>query len=157
MFSHRPVTTDDFEIICRFPSSAEELFYMAPTAAFPLSRDALRDIVAARESPTVLTWNNDPAAFASLYHCEAGQSCFIGNVIVAPDQRGKGAARELVNAMMEIARHRFAARDVRLSCFNANTGGLLLYAKLGFTPYAAEERRNSQGDRLALIHMRREL
>jgi hypothetical protein len=43
---------------------------------------------------------------------------------------------------------------VRISCFNGNVAGLLLYAKLGFLPFAVEPRIDQQGSRVALIHMR---
>jgi len=42
-----------------------------------------------------------------------------------------------------------------LSCFNENTAGLLLYPKLGFVPFAIEERPAPHGGRSALIHMTR--
>lgn len=157
MFTHRPATAEDFAIICQFPQSAEELFYMAATAVFPLSADAIRDIAAARESPTVLTWNGEVAAFASLYFNKAEQAWFIGNVIVAPNHRGKGAARKLVAVMAEKAIQRFAVKDIRLSCFNQNTAGLRLYTKLGFTPYAMSERKMDQGEPLVKFDLKCEL
>jgi hypothetical protein len=36
---------------------------------------------------------------------------------------------------------------VRISCFNGNVAGLLLYAKLGFAPFAIEPRLGSHEDR----------
>jgi RimJ/RimL family protein N-acetyltransferase len=157
MFTQRPVEADDFAKICRVPSTAEELFYMAPTAMFPLSPDALRDIVAQRESPTVLILNGDIAAFASLYFNKIEQTYFIGNVIVAPSHRGKGAAGKLISVMTEIARQRFSIQDIRLSCFNMNTAGLRLYTKLGFIPYAMAERRNTKGEYLVKFDLKCEL
>lgn len=44
---------------------------------------------------------------------------------------------------------------VQISCFNENTAGLLLYPKLGFVPYAIEERPSLGDGRSALIHMTR--
>ena len=41
-----------------------------------------------------------------------------------------------------------------MSCFNANTAGLLLYPRLGFTPSAIEERRDKAGAPVALVHLR---
>ena len=46
------------------------------------------------------------------------------------------------------------AAEVTASCFNQNVAGLLLYPKLGFRPYAVEERQDKKGNRVALIHMR---
>jgi ribosomal protein S18 acetylase RimI-like enzyme len=41
-----------------------------------------------------------------------------------------------------------------ISCFNQNTAGLLLYKKFGFEPFDIEERKDPNGQRTALIHMR---
>ncbi len=46
--------------------------------------------------------------------------------------------------MLRIARDKHQAAQVTLSCFNDNVAGLLLYPKLGFVPFAIEERRNKQ-------------
>jgi hypothetical protein len=42
---------------------------------------------------------------------------------------------------------------VKISCFNGNVAGLLLYAKLGFVPYAVERRLAPDGERVALVHL----
>lgn len=54
-----------------------------------------------------------------------------------------------------LAFERYEATQVQISCFNENTAGLLLYPKLGFLPFAVEERASLDGRRLALIHMAR--
>ncbi|MNY74707.1 hypothetical protein D3C86_2138040 [compost metagenome] len=56
--------------------------------------------------------------------------------------------------MIDIARTRHQASEVTLSCFHSNVAGLLLYPKLGFVPFAIDERQDKQGRRLALIHLR---
>jgi predicted N-acetyltransferase YhbS len=43
---------------------------------------------------------------------------------------------------------------VRISCFNGNVAGLLLYAKLGLVPFAVEPRLDQQGTGGALVHIR---
>ena len=71
------------------------------------------------------------------------------------DERCKGVASFIVETMTALAGDRYDASEVQLSCFNGNTAGLLLYPKLGFQPFAIEERASPEGDRLALIHMTR--
>ncbi|SDB12413.1 hypothetical protein SAMN05660653_00597 [Desulfonatronum thiosulfatophilum] len=56
--------------------------------------------------------------------------------------------------MIDLAVSRHRATEVHISCFNANVIGMLLYAKLGFQPFAVEERRDEAGRRAALIHFR---
>jgi hypothetical protein len=46
---------------------------------------------------------------------------------------------------------------MQLSCFNANTAGLLLYPALGYQVYGVEERRNHLGQRVALLQFRKPL
>ncbi len=52
-----------------------------------------------------------------------------------------------------MAFQRYSASYVRISCFNHNTAGLLLYYKLGFRPVDLEERKGPDGKRVVLIHM----
>lgn len=52
----------------------------------------------------------------------------------------------IVETMTGLAFERYGANEVQISCFNENTAGLLLYPKLGFVPYAIEE-RSSLGER----------
>lgn len=78
----------------------------------------------------------------------------IGNVVVAPEARAQGVGRFLIDTMIRKALLEHRAEEVRISCFNGNVAGLLLYAKLGFVPFAVEPRLDQQGSRVALIHMR---
>jgi ribosomal protein S18 acetylase RimI-like enzyme len=93
-------------------------------------------------------------AFANFYRFEPMGSFAIGNVIVAPTSRGQGIGLHLIKQMVSVAFSKHQAREVTVSCFNRNVGGLLLYPKLGFHPYAIEERLDQKGERVALIHMR---
>ncbi len=156
MLSCRPVQSSDLPIICSFPQTAQELFFMFPKAVYPLTVDQLSQAISERFDSTVLIAGTDVVGFANYHKCEPGMSCSIGNVIVSPIVRGKGAGRYLVQTMMAIARDRYHANQVEISCFNQNQTALLLYSKLGFNPYAIEERQDPDGNRVALIHMRYE-
>jgi RimJ/RimL family protein N-acetyltransferase len=151
----RPVTADDIKTICSFALDARELFYMFPKAQYPLTEVLLADAIAQRLDSTVVEVGNRIVGFANFYRAETGGACCIGNVIVAPDARGKGVATFLVDTMTTLAFDRYDATEVRISCFNENTAGLLLYPKLGFLPFAVEERASPDNRRVALIHMRR--
>lgn len=78
----------------------------------------------------------------------------IGNVIVSAAARGRGVGHYLIKQMISLAFSKYQAAEVTVSCFNQNVAGLLLYPALGFQPYAIEERKDTQGNRVALIHMR---
>lgn len=119
-----------------------------------MTSSQLQDAIAQRSDSTVVELDGEVAAFANFYRWEAGGCCSIGNVIVSPKARGKGVGRYLIKQMIDLALSKYRAAEVTISCFEQNVVGLLLYLKLGFQPYAVEERRDKKGNRVALIHMR---
>lgn len=153
-FTNRPVAEKDIQVVCGFPQSEEELFFLFPKAEFPLAPSQLQKAIAQRSDATVVELDGEVVAFANFYRWEFGGSCSIGNVIVAPAARGRGAGRHLIEQMIGLAFSKYQAAEVTVSCFNQNVAGLLLYPKLGFQPHAVEERKNKKGNRVALIHMR---
>lgn len=155
--THRPVQPHDIATICCFPQGPDELFYMFPRAEYPLTPAQLSDAIASRSGSTVVEGDGTVLAFANFYKAEHSGVCALGNVVVAPAARGHGVARYLVQCMIELARSRFEAREVWVSCFNHNTAGLLLYPQLGFVPFAVEERQGPDNTRVALVQMKQVL
>lgn len=150
----RPVAENDLQLICGFPQNDDELFFLFPKAVFPLTPSQLRDAIAQRADSTVVELDGQVVAFANFYRWEVDGCCSIGNVIVSPAARGHGVGRYLIERMIDLAFSRYQATEVKVSCFNQNVAGLLLYLKLDFQPYAVEERKDKKGNRVALIHMR---
>ncbi len=153
----RPLIAQDLPLLCSFPQNEEELFYLFPTASYPLTSDQLLRAIAQRKSPTVVEEAGQVVAYADLFRVKNGTYTNIGNVMVAPQARGRGVGHYLIEQMVCIAGAINGARRVRVSCFNHNTAAMLLYAKLGFVPYGMEERTDWQGRRVALIHLRKTL
>ena len=153
MFLHRPVNQSDLPAVCSFTESEEELFHAFPKATYPLTPEQLQRAIEQRADSTVIERDGETQGFANFYRWDAGVCC-IGNVMVAPKARGQGVAQYLIQTMIALAAHKYDALETRVSCFNSNPGGLLLYAKLGFQPFAVEERQAPGGCRAALIHMR---
>ncbi|UZP65823.1 GNAT family N-acetyltransferase [Desulfovibrio mangrovi] len=152
--THRPVEPADLPLICTFPQSAQELCYMFPIGTYPLTVEQLEEAIARRSDATVALLQGKVVAFANFYEWETGGRCSIGNVVVAPEARGRGVGRFMVTTMIETAFTRHNASEVSLFCFNHNTAGLLLYPSMGFRPVAIEERTNWDGQRIASIRMR---
>ncbi|MDX9765764.1 MAG: GNAT family N-acetyltransferase [Ectothiorhodospiraceae bacterium] len=150
----RPAGEADHPAICALIPSPEELFLVYPRGRHPLTVEQLASLAAERHALTVMTDGEQVIGFANLYGLEAGSHAFIGNVIVARTHRGQGLGRRLVRYMLDVAFGRHELREVCISVFNDNTAALLLYAGLGFVPYAIEERRHPQGRRTALLHLR---
>lgn len=151
---YRPVEEQDIPRICSFPRDEEELFFFFPASTWPLTHEQLRNSIAQRSDSTVIELNGQVVGFANFYRWETEGICTIGNVIIDPEMRAGGIGGHLIKHMIEIALSKHRAAEVTLSCFNTNVAGLLFYPKLGFTPYSIEERKNKQGERMALIHMR---
>jgi GNAT superfamily N-acetyltransferase len=154
LLSHRAVQQEDIPRICTFPQSPEELYFLFPKATFPLSAAQLRTSIEQRFGSTVVLHDGRVCGFANLYAMLPAGACGIGNVIVAPDARGKGVGQYLVESMIRTALHEHSTRSVQVACFSGNVSGLLLYRKLGFDPYAIEPRLDLQGNRVALVRMR---
>ncbi len=127
---------------------------MYPKAIYPLTYDQLKAAIDQRWEFTVILLDEAVSGFANFYICEPGVKCNIGNVIIAPDKRGKGVGKYLVETMVQLAVRNYQAKEIHISCFNQNVAGLLLYTLCGFTPFAVEERMDKEGNRTALIHMR---
>jgi len=68
--SYRNIQDNDIEIICNFPTSEEELFYMYPKAHFPLDKAQLSDAISQRKDSIVVICNDRPVAFANFYEVE---------------------------------------------------------------------------------------
>ena len=150
----RPVAAKDIPLLCTFPCDEEELFFMFPKANWPLTPAQLQASIDSRADSTVVEEAGHVLGFANFYKWENGGVCTIGNLIVAPYARGKGVASFILREMVRLAQEKYQAKEVTLSCFSTNIAGLLLYPKLGFVPYAIEERLDKAGQKQALVHMR---
>ncbi len=153
MYSHRAFKAADARIVAEFPQSEEELFYFFPKAEFPLQPEVLLEEAKRRSFPIVVMMDQDLAGYGNFIHAEYGKFCVLGNVVVNPAKRKMGVASYLVETLAAIAFHELKARYVKISCFNNNTAGLLLYHKSGFVPEGMEMRQKRDGRRVALIHM----
>ncbi|WP_276352410.1 GNAT family N-acetyltransferase [Cohnella caldifontis] len=137
LFTYRALTTEDLDAVCSFPLNAEELFYFIPRASYPLTPEQVWSKALERHLPTVVCEREtkEIAAYANLYDWnETEAACWLGNVIVSPPFRGKGAAAFLLRSMMDQAAEKLGVRTLKLYCHNPNTRALLFYLKQGFVP-----------------------
>jgi RimJ/RimL family protein N-acetyltransferase len=154
MFLHRPLEEKDIAVVCDMPQSVDELFYMFPKAVFPLTPEQLNDAIEQRSDNTVIELDGEVVGFANFSRYDFRGRCSMGNVIIAPNARSKGVGRYMIGCMMELAFTKHEAKELTASCFNHNVPGLLFYPKLGFKPFAIEERLDKRGARVALVHLR---
>jgi ribosomal protein S18 acetylase RimI-like enzyme len=146
----------DYAAVCALPQNEEELYYMFPRATYPLTPEQVEASLENRLEPTVVLQNGQIVAYANLYGHD-GESCWLGNVIVAADYRGKGAARYLLDTMESVARHKLNVNRLKLVCHNTNTRALLFYTKQGYKPYDVSLRMKPSGETLAGILMEKML
>ena len=59
--------------------------------------------------------------------------------------------------MEDIGKKKYNVSELHLSCFDANTSGLLLYTKLGYKPYEIEKYINKENEVSALIELKKVL
>ena len=130
---------------------------MFPRAEYPLKPEILIEEAEHRFYPTVVMLDHKLAGYGNFINAKHGDFCSIGNVIVNPFMRKMGVASNLVEVLMTIAVDKLKAKFVKISCFNNNTPGLLLYHKLGFSPVDMEVRQSKSGQQVALIHMHKYL
>lgn len=154
--SHRAATADDLDKVLGFVRNADELFFAFPRAHWPFSREQLAAAFAERQGSTLALLDNRPAGFANFYQSVPGEYCALGNLMIAPWARGHGVAQYLVGVMEQLARRDFQARELRVSCFNDNGAGLLLYARLGYPLQGIVERQRGQ-QRVALVQFAKPL
>ena len=147
------VTEEHFEGISSLVPSPEELYLIYPSAVHPLDHLQLKQLMKTRKELTVIMQNSTVIAFANLYQVKQNCSAFIGNVVVAQTHRGLGIGKALTLHMANICKEKYKA-TAHLSVFSFNSHALLTYAKLGFKPYAVEQRKNLSKEPVALIHMK---
>ncbi|WP_235847542.1 GNAT family N-acetyltransferase [Paenibacillus tuaregi] len=141
MYSHRSLDHKDLETICSFPQTEEELSYVSPKFVYPLTPDQILNLLEGRFEPTVILDNrtNEVVAYANIYGYDAEEGCgWLGNVIVSPKYRGQGAARYLLDVMLDKAKNNLGCKMMQLACHNTNSRGLAFYTKYGFKPFDIE-------------------
>ena len=157
MYNYRPATKEDFEGICKLIKSKEELFLVYPNGKFPLTINQLEKLYKERKELSVIVENNEIIGFANLYNYVPEKYAFVGNVIIECIYRGRGLGKEIISYLTNIAQNKYNLPELRISVFSENTPAMLLYAGIGFVPYEIEERENSNGKRVALVHMKKVL
>ncbi|TBL78918.1 GNAT family N-acetyltransferase [Paenibacillus thalictri] len=159
MYAQRNLETRDLESICLMPQSEEELFYMSPRFVHPLTPEQILNIIKDRFEPTVIVVQktDEVVAYANIYKDDSEESSFwLGNVIVSPSYRGKGAAQYLLDVMLDKAKLNLKIKEIRLACHNTNSRGLAFYSKYGFKPFDVKM-TSTDAKKYITIHMIKEL
>jgi ribosomal protein S18 acetylase RimI-like enzyme len=107
-----------------------------PTPDPPALSDHIRDLLAADEISVLLVATAEPHGLAVLRFRPAIWSdaleCYLAELYVQPDHRGKGLGRALMEAAMEFARAR-GADYMDLGTAESDVAARALYESLGFS------------------------
>ncbi|WP_158606374.1 GNAT family N-acetyltransferase [Paenibacillus ginsengarvi] len=153
MYTCRPAQSEDYQTICTFVETEDELYFMFPSGKFPLQAGQLEQNAKNRWCPTIVEDESGIAGYANFYGYEEGKQCHLGNVIVAPAHRGQGAAAFLIRTMITKASAELNVPRLLLVCHSTNPRALLFYDKLGFKPFALSKKLNFRGEAIVGISM----
>lgn len=156
-FHIRAARETDLPLVATFPQTPAELFYVHPSARFPLTAEQLLPNFLNRSGNSVVEVAGRVAAFANYISVTAQGDAIIGNVVVDPAQRGTGVGRALLEYLMQRAVDEHDCCRALIPCFNENTQGLLFYLRLGFEPLRYETRTDPQGQVVVLFYLQRAL
>lgn len=149
-FTFREVIDSDIEEICHFPQSEIELYYMFPITDYPLTKSILVEHLKNRYHSTVFLYDNRICGFANFYGVEKDKQCALGNLVVSPEFRNKGVGQFIIETMELEAQRLYNIKELHIACINENTAGLLLYEKLGYTPFEMS-RRLAKDEKIRLM------
>ena len=149
----RPARTEDLSIVAGFISQPDELFYVHPTATFPLTAEQLLPNFHSRKGNSVIVVGGQVTGFANYIAVAEGESATIGNVVIDPGQRGTGIGKALLQAMERQAKECYGVTHTIIPCFNTNTYGLHFYHSLGYVPFKGEPRKDQQGRGIFLLYL----
>jgi GNAT superfamily N-acetyltransferase len=151
----RDAIETDLKIVAGFPQNAEELFYIHPSASYPLTANQLLQNFRSRKGNTVALKGKKVVGFANFINVIESESAAIGNMIIDPLERGSGIGSELIEYMSQMASATYMVKNIIIPCFSSNIKGLLFYHKLGFSPIKGEPRTDPNGLPAYLIYLNR--
>ena len=149
----RPAVEEDFPAISGLVTSEEELFLVYPNGHYPFDVQQIRGLARERHELTVAILKGKVVGFTNLYDLEAQHQAFIGNVVIEKTLRGCGIGRKMIGVMLKICFEKYSLSKVNISVFSHNIPALVLYSRLGFTPFDLEERQDFAGQKTVMIHM----
>lgn len=150
----RPATRDDLPTLLRFEQGiiSAERPYDALLKPDPISYynigemiDAPDAIVMVAEIDGQLVASGYAKKRRSRHYTSPDWHAFLGFMFVAPDHRGKGLNRLIVEALTGWARDQ-GLTEIRLTVYPGNDPALRAYEKQGFQPYLTEMRLGLDGD-----------
>jgi RimJ/RimL family protein N-acetyltransferase len=124
-------------LVAGWVRSALETYWLAPRTPPPLTAVKVQGWIRPGREPLVLlaVGSGEPVAYGELNVLNGGLGAFwLGHLIVAPEQRGRGVGRELTLHLLRRAFRLRGARRVTLVVFPENKQALACYESVGMRP-----------------------
>lgn len=128
-------------VIADWVRTSDQLKRLAPGTPEPLTREKVVAWHRPDGHPFVLMRDGEetPIGYAELNAMTRDPGHFwLGHVIVAPAERGKGLGTVLVRGLVEYAFSRLGGRRISLIVLPENTSAIACYRRVGFVPIRDE-------------------
>jgi RimJ/RimL family protein N-acetyltransferase len=131
------------ECVTSWVRGKQELVWLAPGTAWPLTADKVKEWGQERNRRFLL-WTEDvssPVGYAELNEMPGRtEQMWIGHFIVDPDQRGTGLGTSFARELVARAFLDHAASDVLLVVFPDNAGAIRCYERAGMKSLGRERK-----------------
>ncbi|HHA2858890.1 GNAT family N-acetyltransferase [Stenotrophomonas maltophilia] len=135
----QPVQPQDYALIAAWlDSAAGTLCWAGPGVPYPLPPDRFERVLQLRERPgwLLLDASDQRVGFGQAWSTQPG-TVHLGRLLVAPQARGRGLGRGLVQALIVQALQADAVERLTLRVYRDNAAAVALYRSLGFEPVDA--------------------
>lgn len=150
MYFLRPRTHEDCVTVVSWVPDADALYlFTGPRLSWPLTVDQLSSMEESGLSPWMFVEDGKGGPLGHFDLVIKGEVAKIGRVLIDPEHRGRGLARELINLAIDQARL-LGASELQLNVIAGNEPAVRTYLHAGFTELP-------QVDRPGISVMRRPL
>ncbi|WP_188238443.1 GNAT family N-acetyltransferase [Stenotrophomonas maltophilia] len=135
----QPAQPHDYALIAGWlDSAAATLRWAGPGVPYPLRPEQFEQVLQLRERPgwLLLAESGQRVGFGQAWRAQPG-TMHLGRLLVAPQPRGRGLGRGLVQALIEQAFQSDAVERLTLRVYRDNAAAVALYRTLGFEPVDA--------------------
>ena len=129
----RKASSSDIEALLQwFPTFDDVNVWGGPSFRYPFTRDSFFADLYWGEMASFCLFDpaNDFVAFGQVY--DRDERIHLARLVVAPEMRGQGSGKRLVEMLMEAGREVYPRDEVSLFVFRANTPAYECYKSLGF-------------------------
>lgn len=129
----RRTDRSDIDVVMRwFPTQDDVTIWGGPSFRYPFTRDTFFEDILWGRIASFCLWDpgGDLVAFGQLYDRDG--RIHLARLVVAPDERGKGTGKRLIELLVHAGRDLFSRDEISLFVFRDNRPAFECYRSLGF-------------------------